>query len=152
MLIHTARSVLLILFLLAGSLSPPLVSAQAPRSRVTGQSELGFSLEKNSPSPVASETYIPFTLEPSLFEQSDSAIVSLRIYNILNQVVALPTRSNTPVGRTQELVRVSYYEPGRIVAYWDGRDIRGQRLPAGVYYARLEVNGDLLTGKIVVFR
>ena len=150
-MIHLARSILLILVLLAGSLSPPL-SAQAPRSRATGQSELGFSLEKVSPSPVASETYIPFTLEPILFEQSDSAVVSLRIYNILNQVVALPARSDTRAGRTQELVRVAYYEPGRIVAYWDGRDIRGQRLPAGVYYLRLEVNGQVIIDKVVVFR
>ena len=34
-----------------------------------------------------------------------------------------------------------YTEPGRKVAYWDGRDLRGRRVPSGVYYCELVVDG-----------
>ncbi len=35
---------------------------------------------------------------------------------------------------------------------WDGNDERGQRLPSGVYFARLEAHGAVVTRKVVLIR
>ena len=148
-----ARPVLLILFLLAGSLSPPCARAQEPRARAPAQSRQGFFLDQNYPNPVSSSTYIPFVLEESLFEESDSAIVTLRVVNILSQVVAFPTRSDTRAGRRERIFNLPYTRAGRYVVFWDGRNLEGRQVPSGVYYAQLTVN-NRLSGpqKIVVLR
>ena len=147
---HGARPVLLILFLLAGSLSPPAASAQETRARTLGTAQQGFSLEQNYPVTVNPETWIPFQLEESLFESSDSAVVSLRIFNILAQVVAIPT-VQVDAGRARHpLINLTFRAAGRHVAHWDGRDVTGTRVPTGIYYAELLVNGRTRTRKLLV--
>lgn len=146
-----ARSVLLILFLLAGSLSPPPVDAQG--SRVTAQSgeiSRGFVLEQNYPNPVNPETWIPFSLDSSLFGQGQSALVTIRIYNILSQVVAIPEAMDHPKGRGTRVINLEYEEPGRKVAYWDGKDLAGNPVSSGVYYVQMVVGDEPQTRKLVV--
>ena len=149
---YGARTVLLILLLLAGSLSPPGARAQESRARAATSSGQGFSLEQNYPTTVNPETWIPFHLEESLFESSDSVVVSLRILNILRQVVAI-AEVETGSGRERQRDRLfnrSFREPGRWVAYWNGENPAGQRVPTGVYYAELTVDGRTRTRKLVV--
>jgi len=43
-------------------------------------------------------------------------------------------------------------EAGQHDAVWDGRDDRGQALPAGVYFARLEAGGESVVRKVVLLR
>ena len=150
MLRSCARSVLLILVLLAGSLSPPALSAQEARARTLGQSERGFYLEQNYPNPVASDTYIPFALEDNLFENGDSVVVSLRIYNILKQLIAIPRVQTRPNTRGDRILNLVFRQPGRVVAYWDGKDTAGWPVPSGMYFAELSVNGSPDTRRIVV--
>src|SRR5690606_35675711 len=104
-----ARSVLLILFLLAGSLSPPGLTAQgSPVTAQSAESDRGFVLEQNYPNPVSPETWIPFTLDPLLFSQGRTALVTIRIYNILNQVVAIPEAMEHPRGRGTRILNLEY--------------------------------------------
>lgn len=136
-----ARSVLLILFLLAGSLSPPPAGAQGVEAaRSPPRNVQAFSLEQNYPDPVNPETWIPFSLDAPLFESRDEVAVTMRIYNILNQVIAIPEAVEHPAGRGIRINNLGYAEPGRKFAYWDGRDQAGRQVPSGVYYIQLMVD------------
>ena len=145
-----ARPVLLILFLLAGSLSPPSLGAQEAVAPQSADIPRGFVLEQNYPNPVNPETWIPFTLEPSLFEQGDSVSVTIRVYNILSQVVAIPEAIDHPRGRGTRVINLDYPEPGRMIAYWDGRDTAGRLVPSGVYYLQMVVGQETQTRKLTV--
>jgi hypothetical protein len=148
------RSVLLILMLLAGSLSPPAM-AQDPELRSSPPLKRGphFQLEPNYPNPVSSETYIPFRLDSALFQGNDSVVVSLRIVNTLSQVVAIPVIVDGSSGARVPIINMAFPDPGREIAYWDGRNQSGQPLPSGVYYCQMEVRGEeeRQNLKIVVF-
>ena len=146
------RSVLLILVLLAGSLSPP-VAAQELRSSPPLERGATFQLEPNYPNPVSSETYIPFTLDSALFRTRDTVVVSLRIVNTLNQVVAIPVVANGSRGLPTPIINHGFTDPGRKIAFWNGRNQSGQPAPVGVYYCRMEVLGEpeAQTRKIIVF-
>lgn len=133
------RSVLLILMLLAGSLSPPALRAQESDNGSTTEQSQGFYLEQNYPNPVNPETWIPFHLEESLFRDSDSVTVTIRIFNILRQVVAIPQAVNHPDGPAR-LLNLTFTGPGRKIAYWDGKDTAGRRVPTAVYYVQLVVD------------
>jgi hypothetical protein len=143
------RTVLLVLLLLAGSLSPPDARAQS-RGDPPAEQESGFVLEQNYPNPVNPETFIPFRLEESLFRTADTAVVTLRVYNILRQVVAIPEALDHPSGRRVRLINSPFTEPGRTIAYWDGKDAAGRRVPSGVYYYELVVNDAPLVRKMIV--
>jgi hypothetical protein len=147
---HCARSVLLVLLLLAGSLSPPEASGQTARADPGFDPSPGFVLEQNYPNPVNPETYIPFRLEESLFRTADTAVVTLRVYNILRQVVAIPEALDHPSGRRVRLIDTPYTRPGRVIAYWDGRDAAGRRVPSGVYYYELVIGETPLVRKMIV--
>lgn len=145
-----ARSVLLILLLLAGSLSPPRLRAQNWEDGPPPEAVEGFSLEQNYPNPVNPETWIPFQLEDRLFETGDSVVVTIRIFNILRQVVAIPEALDHPSGRRVRVINLAYPDGGRKIAYWDGKDTAGRRVPSGVYYCQLVVNDQPRTRKMIV--
>jgi hypothetical protein len=133
---------LLVLILAFGMLVPYSLHPQDPRGPPPPNSSRGFRLEQNYPNPVNPETWIPFVLEESLFTEADSGVVSIRIFNILRQTVAVPVAVDHPRGRDVKLQEVAYHGPGRKVAYWDGRDTAGRLVPSGVYYYQLVVNGN----------
>ncbi len=146
-----ARSVLLIFFLLAGSLPPPELGAQgAEAARSPPGDSPGFALEQNYPDPVNPQTWIPFSLSPSLFDSRSEVSATLRIYNILNQVIAIPEAVDHPLGRGVRVINLEYSEPGRKIAYWDGRDSAGRLVPSGVYYVQLVINDIPDTRKLIV--
>src|SRR5690554_6377824 len=58
----------------------------------------GFRLEQNYPNPFNPSTRIPFRLEGEIFEGGRTALVSIRIYNVLQQLVAIPTAIDHPAG------------------------------------------------------
>lgn len=145
-----ARTVLLALLLTAGSLSPPSLRGQASRAPPDAEEERGFRLEQNYPNPVDPETWIPFVLEERLFADGGTGTVSLRIYNMLRQLVAVPLAVDHPRGRRLPVESLEYESPGRKIAYWDGRDLRGRRAPSGVYFLRLDVNGETQIRRLVV--
>jgi hypothetical protein len=147
-----ARRSLVVLILAFGVLFPYSLHTQDPRGPPAPNHPRGFRLEQNYPNPVNPETWIPFVLDESLFAEADSSVVSIRIFNILRQPVAVPVAVEHSRGRNTRVEQLAYYEPGRQVAYWDGRDRNGRLVPSGVYYYQMVVNGQQSTiRKLTVF-
>jgi len=146
-----APAVLLILLVIYGFLSPPSLRAQTPVELPPIQQAQGFRLEQNTPNPVTRDTWIPFYLEDGLFENGQTRLVSIQIYNVLNQLVAVPRAPDHPRGKNLPVQNLPYTEPGRKVAYWDGRDTAGRRVPSGVYYCQMVVNNQTQMRKIIVY-
>jgi hypothetical protein len=147
-----ARQILLVLILACGAMVPYSLHPQEPRGPPPQNHARGFYLEQNYPNPVNPETWIPFVLEEGLFTEADSGLVTIRIFNILRQTVAIPVAVDHSRGRDLRVDQLAYHGPGRRVAYWDGRDMSGRLVPSGVYYYQMVVNGHPSTiRKLTVF-
>ncbi len=130
---------------LAGLLVIPLAgldpsSAQEAGNR-EGRRDPGFELRQNYPNPFNPETRIPFTLSGDLFADGEPVVVSIRIYNVLQQLVASPTALNNPGSDGLPVSDMEYGMPGDYEAYWDGLDLRGNQVASGIYILELVVNG-----------
>ena len=91
-----------------------------------------FQLFQNRPNPFNSATTIPYEL-PS---RSQGTLV---ICDILGRQI-----------RTWDL---SDHAPGPHAVHWDGRDSAGNRLPSGIYFCRLRINGRFSqTRKLVLLK
>ena len=92
-----------------------------------------FELNQNYPNPFNPMTTIHYQLPRT-------AVVSLKIYNLLGQEVRI---------LVDKLQR-----PGSYTAHWDGRDDQGQELPSGVYFYRLRIDRDKFveTKKMLLLR
>ncbi|MGH7501495.1 MAG: hypothetical protein ACREL7_07005 [Longimicrobiales bacterium] len=101
----------------------------------------GFQLQQNFPNPFNPETTIPFDLFPAMFESGRPVVVTIRIFNVLHQRVAVPTALNHPAGNGTAVESLEYTTPGTHLAYWDGLDRDGREVASGLYYVLLEVNG-----------
>lgn len=115
--------------------------AQQDPTRSLGQETSEFSLEQNYPNPFSNETRIPFILGNDLFRDGRTAIVSMRVHNLLQQFVAAPTALRHASGEGVSMTQLEYGEPGRYEAFWDARDQNGHPVPSGVYWVQLTVNG-----------
>ena len=76
--------------------------------------------------------------------------MTIRIYNILQQVVAVPTALRHPQGEGVPVANLEYAGPGRFEAYWDGTDMNGRQVASGIYLMQLSVNGVSQTRKMYV--
>ncbi len=132
-----------VLIVLLSLISAPstLVAQQATSGGGSERQGSGFALEQNYPNPFNPETKIPFVLKEDLFKDGRPAVVSIRIYNVLQQYVASPTALNHPGGEGLPVISLEYSYPGRYEAYWDGRDRSGSQVASGVYFVQLVVNG-----------
>jgi hypothetical protein len=107
-------------------------------------------LHENTPNPFFPSTTIPFVLSPELCERGHQPLVSLKIYNVLVQVVAVPVLLNSNGERLDGLrLRCGPHE-----AFWDGKllDGKNRELNQGVYYAQLTVDGERYTLKMIARR
>jgi hypothetical protein len=143
-------SVLSVLFLSFGA--PSVLSAQEGGRGASSGQESGFQLEQNYPNPFNPETKIPFVLSEGLFVDGRPAVVSLRIFNLLQQMVAVPVALGHPSGEGVEVRQLDYYAPGRYEAYWDGNDLSGRQVASGIYFMQLTVNGVSKTRKMYVLK
>lgn len=134
-----ASPVLLLLVAAAVLLFPATLRAQDPEEPLPSIPSRGYRLEQNYPNPANPDTYIPFVLEESLFRDGEPPVVTLRIVNMLRQPIATPR--TTGRGRAVPVQDLVVEAPGRIVAYWDGKDLNGRRAPAGLYYCELIIEG-----------
>jgi hypothetical protein len=113
----------------------------------------GFQLDQNYPNPFNPETTIPFVLGEDLFVDGHGVTVSIRIYNILSQVVAYPVALGHPSGQGREVDQLEYTRPGRYEAFWDGTDTQGRQVSSGIYLMQLTVNNlKPLTRKMYVMK
>ena len=146
-----------ILVLALSALMPSQLSGQqtAPTGRKSSANPLG----QNYPNPFNPETTIPFVVGDSAAcanTPSRQYRVSLRIYNVLAQLVAVPilqagTGSATPTaGSAGPLVDVRL-TCGRYTAFWDGKYLNSSReVASGMYLARLEIDGKPYVRKMIV--
>jgi hypothetical protein len=140
-------SVLLSLFVAAEA-----VSAQDFRSPASSGQERGFELQQNYPNPFNPETTIPFVLHEGLFVDGRPAVVSMRIFNLLEQFQASPVALGHSSGEGVELIGLEYLQPGRYEAFWDGTDQMGRQVASSIYFVQLTVNGVSKLAKITVMK
>lgn len=139
------------LFVLFGLLPAASLSAQqAGQESPSVEQDRGFRLEQNYPNPFNPETRIPFVLGEQLFEEGRPVVVSVRIFNVLQQFVAAPQALGHPQGEGVAIIDLEYAYPGRYEAYWDGADRNGSPVASGVYFVQLTVNGRSVARKMYV--
>lgn len=141
--------VLSVLLVVVGA--PTALRAQDPGGAPTGQAR-GFQLEQNYPNPFNPETRIPFVLAEEAFVNGRGVAVSVRIFNLLQQLVAVPVALGHPSGEGARMQQLEYFQPGRYEAYWDGTDLQGRQVASGIYFMQLTVNGQSQTRKMYVMK
>jgi hypothetical protein len=132
----------LALVLALGATTPGSAAGQdsAPRGRRFG------TLGQNYPNPFKPETFIPFSIEDCGGGPGRQRLVSLRVYNVLAQLVATPVLQ----GADKPLANLRL-SCGDYVGYWDGTVLRTHRAaPSGVYLYELVIDGQKSSRKMFV--
>ena len=114
--------------------------------------ERGSQLNQNYPNPFNPETTIPFVVLEEDLVGGRPAVVTLRIFNVLQQLVAIPKAMNHPLGGDVAVDELAYDSPGPKEAFWDGTDRSGRKVASGIYYLQLVVNGERRGLKKMVVR
>ena len=142
----------LVAVLTLSAAAPRLLQGQGiqPAGDRTQVAELG----QNYPNPFNPTTTIPFSVgdAPGCSDHGRLYRVTLRIYNVLAQLVAVPILQGTSgnAGRPVENVQLGC---GQYTAYWDGTYLRTTReVASGVYLYRLEVDGRMIVRKMIVMK
>jgi hypothetical protein len=140
------RNLLGVLFLCAVSLASQGLAPLGLTAQETGVETLGstqdpgFELHQNYPNPFSTSTRIPFTLGTTLFDDGQPVVVTMRIFNPLQQLVAYPTALRHVDGEVP-VNMLEYPSPGLNEAFWDAHDLNGRQVSAGMYYLQITVNG-----------
>ena len=133
------------------ALSPRLVAGQGMS---TGGGQRGSALGQNYPNPFNPTTTIPFKVgDPeNCSDRSRLYRVTLRIYNVLAQLVAVPILQGTTNAAGQPVENVSL-SCGEYTAYWNGTYLRSNRqVASGVYLYRIEIDGRPEVKKMIVMK
>jgi len=112
-------------------------------------------LKQNYPNPFNPATTIPFTLSGELFANGHRPKVSLKIYNVLAQLVAVPILqgSGEDLDNLELTCSTAGSSPCAFNAYWDGKVLKTDREAAsGVYIYQLIVDGRRFTKKMIVMK
>ena len=110
-------------------------------------------LKQNYPNPFNPATTIPFSLGPELFSGGHRPTVSLKVYNVLAQLVAVPILQGT--GEPLDNVQLSCASTTScdFSAYWDGNVLNsGRQAASGVYIYQLVVDGRRFTKKMIIMK
>ena len=111
-------------------------------------------LKQNYPNPFNPATTIPFTLNGELFANGHRPKVTLKIYNVLAQIVATPILQGT--GEELNDLALTCTTPSMgctFNAYWDGKVLKTDKEAAsGVYIYQLVVDGRRFTKKMIVMK
>jgi hypothetical protein len=142
-----------------GALAPSAAAAQqgsqqgAQPPPAGRQRSPGFELGQNYPNPFNPSTTIPFKIGdyPQCSEPSRLHRVSLKIYNLLAQLVAIPILKGEPAPG-QPLQNLSL-PCGQYEAFWNGNYLStSQEAASGVYLYRIEVDGRAKVSKMLVMK
>jgi hypothetical protein len=110
-------------------------------------------LKQNYPNPFNPTTTIPFSLGAELFANGHRPKASLKIYNVLAQLVAVPILQGT--GEKLDNVELSCASTTScdFSAYWDGTVLNtGQPAASGIYIYQLVVDGQRFTKKMIIMK
>jgi len=136
--------------LVLSALMPRVLTAQGENP---GRKPKPGVLKQNYPNPFNPETRIPFTVGDEKCEDPGRQHrVSLRIYNILSQLVAIPVLQGG-TGSVAGGVRISnlMLTCGEYVAYWNGKFMDTQKeVASGVYLYELRIDGESLVKRMLV--
>ena len=91
----------------------------------------GFALQQNYPNPFNPSTTISYQL-------SVASVVELSVYD--------------PLGRKVATLAAGIQPPGEHIAFWDGRDSRGNAAASGIYVYRLTVGQFTTSRKMLLIR
>ncbi len=141
-------SVLAVLFSLV--VAGEALSAQDAGPPASSGQDSGFDLLQNYPNPFNPETTLPFVLHEGLFADGRPVVVSMRIFNLLEQPVATPVALGHSSGEGNPLSQLEYSQPGTYEAFWEGTDLSGRQVASGIYWVRITVNGAFSIRKIWV--
>ena len=136
-----ALALVLALFTISPKSATGQQSSALPRGHKLG------TLGQNAPNPFKRDTFIPFTVDDCNGREGQR-LVSLRIYNVLAQLVATPVLQGAGVPIAG--LRLSC---GTYLGYWNGKVLRGHRQAAsGVYVYELVIDGQRSSRKMFVAR
>lgn len=130
-----------------------LLAAGARESQGQAQAPSPVELKQNYPNPFNPATTLPFTLSGDLFANGHRPKVSLKIYNVLAQLVAVPILQGT--GDALDNLELTCSNPGGcgFSAYWDGKVLNsGREAASGVYIYQLIVDGRRYTKKMIIMK
>ena len=149
---HLWRALLVVLVL--GAFMPSRSAAQGLSTQTAGGQGAGLQLGQNYPNPVNLDTRIPFVIGDAqgCTDPGRQHRVSLRIYNLLAQQVAVPVLQggvgNVAGGEPVENLLLTC---GQYLAYWDAKYSQsGEDVASGIYLFRLEVDGKVLVKKMII--
>ncbi|MBD3334122.1 MAG: T9SS type A sorting domain-containing protein, partial [Candidatus Eisenbacteria bacterium] len=114
-----------------GGLDPGGSSGVDDESPQPGAGDLTVRLLQNRPNPFRSGTTISYVLPRA-------TRVDLRVFNV--------------AGRQVRVLRSSVEQPGAHQVAWDGRNNRGEAVPAGVYFSRLDTSSRSATIRMLLVR
>ena len=126
------------------------VGAQEGRGQASAPSPV--ELKQNYPNPFNPATTIPFTLGGDLFANGHEPRVSLKIYNVLAQLVAVPILQGTGDPLDGRALTCSNPSGCSFTAYWDGNVATGQQAASGIYIYQLIVDGRRFTKKMIIMK
>jgi hypothetical protein len=110
-------------------------------------------LKQNYPNPFNPATTIPFALGGDAFANGHRPKVSLKIYNVLAQLVAVPVLQGTGEPLDQLELGCSSSTGCSFTAYWDGNVTNsGRQAASGVYIYQLTVDAERFTKKMVIMK
>jgi hypothetical protein len=145
----------LLAVLALGVVVPAFAAAQGTQISPPTAERSGVQLGQNYPNPFNPATVIPFTIgdPPTCIKDGGRQHrVTLRIYNILAQLVAIPVLQLSGVGQPRSMVNVTL-GCGTYTAFWDGNYMSTSReLPSGVYIYLIEVDGRSISKKMLLMR
>ncbi len=145
---HLWRALFIVLVL--GVFMPSRSAAQGTSTQTGEGQGAGLQLGQNFPNPVNQDTRIPFVVGDAqgCTDPGRQHRVSLRIYNLLAQQVAVPVLQGGDGNEPLENVLLTC---GQYLAYWDGKYSQtGEDVASGIYLFRLEVDGKPLVKKMIV--
>lgn len=130
-----------VILLLGLGILPAALSAQQPGGSTSGDRGVPSRLRQNYPNPFNPVTRIPFWVDQDQL-QNGAARVTIRIFNVLQQLVAYPVAEKYPGGGEPAVNNLAFTEArDDYIAYWDGKDRNGQQVASGLYYYQIIVNG-----------
>jgi hypothetical protein len=91
-------------------------------------------LAQNFPNPFNPETWIPFQLK-------EAADVKISIYDASGKVIRVLNLGEKPAG---------FYTSKETAAYWDGRNISGEKVASGVYFYTIKAGNFSATNKMII--
>ena len=136
--------------LVLSALMPRVLTAQG--SQTQSRDRKPGVLKQNYPNPFNPETRIPFTIDEKCEDPGRQYKVSLRIYNILSQLVAIPVLQGGTGGVAGGVKLVNVMLTcGDYVAYWNGKyDGTRNEVASGVYLYELRIDASSMVRRMLV--